>query len=398
MSFASSGTRERATQQALAGRARAVIVAVDFGSADFADSFDELALLAETAGADVVARVTGKRSAPDAALYVGSGKAEEVAAAVRDEEAEIVLFNHALAPAQQRNLEKLLGVRVVDRTSLILDIFAQRAQSHEGKIQVELAQLRHLATRLVRGWTHLERQKGGIGLRGPGETQLETDRRLLGERVKQLRSRLEKLSHQRNTQRRARERSQTFSVSLIGYTNAGKSTLFNALTKARAYAADQLFATLDTTSRRIWIEGAGQVVLSDTVGFIRELPHQLVDAFKATLEETIRADVLLHVIDAASPARLAQIDAVNATLREIGADGIPQILVYNKADVAGLAPEVGRDACGSIDRVVLSARTGDGLPLLRDAIAQRAMAATAARSQLADDRESPEQFPSFPAT
>ncbi len=398
MSFASSGTRERATQQALAGRARAVIVAVDFGSADFADSFDELALLAETAGADVVARVTGKRSAPDAALYVGSGKAEEVAAAVRDEEAEIVLFNHALAPAQQRNLEKLLGVRVVDRTSLILDIFAQRAQSHEGKIQVELAQLRHLATRLVRGWTHLERQKGGIGLRGPGETQLETDRRLLGERVKQLRSRLEKLSHQRNTQRRARERSQTFSVSLIGYTNAGKSTLFNALTKARAYAADQLFATLDTTSRRIWIEGAGQVVLSDTVGFIRELPHQLVDAFKATLEETIRADVLLHVIDAASPARLAQIDAVNATLREIGADGIPQILVYNKADVAGLAPEVGRDACGSIDRVVLSARTGDGLPLLRDAIAQRAMAATAARSQLAGDRESPEQFPSFPAT
>ena len=398
MSFASSGTRERATQQALAGRARAVIVAVDFGSADFADSFDELALLAETAGADVVARVTGKRSAPDAALYVGSGKAEEVAAAVRDEEAEIVLFNHALAPAQQRNLEKLLGVRVVDRTSLILDIFAQRAQSHEGKIQVELAQLRHLATRLVRGWTHLERQKGGIGLRGPGETQLETDRRLLGERVKQLRSRLEKLSHQRNTQRRARERSQTFSVSLIGYTNAGKSTLFNALTKARAYAADQLFATLDTTSRRIWIEGAGQVVLSDTVGFIRELPHQLVDAFKATLEETIRADVLLHVIDAASPARLAQIDAVNATLREIGADGIPQILVYNKADVAGLAPEVGRDACGSIDRVVLSARTGDGLPLLRDAIAQRAMAATAARSQLAGNRESPEQFPSFPAT
>ena len=398
MSFASSGTRERATQQALAGRARAVIVAVDFGSADFADSFDELALLAETAGADVVARVTGKRSAPDAALYVGSGKAEEVAAAVRDEEAEIVLFNHALAPAQQRNLEKLLGVRVVDRTSIILDIFAQRAQSHEGKIQVELAQLRHLATRLVRGWTHLERQKGGIGLRGPGETQLETDRRLLGERVKQLRSRLEKLSHQRNTQRRARERSQTFSVSLIGYTNAGKSTLFNALTKARAYAADQLFATLDTTSRRIWIEGAGQVVLSDTVGFIRELPHQLVDAFKATLEETIRADVLLHVIDAASPARLAQIDAVNATLREIGADGIPQILVYNKADVAGLAPEVGRDACGSIDRVVLSARTGDGLPLLRDAIAQRAMAATAARSQLAGDRESPEQFPSFPAT
>ncbi len=398
MSFASTGTRERATQQALAGRARAVIVAVDFGSTDFADSFEELALLAGTAGADVVARVTGKRSAPDAALYVGSGKAEEIAAAVREAEAEIVLFNHALAPAQQRNLEKLLGVRVVDRTSLILDIFAQRAQSHEGKIQVELAQLRHLATRLVRGWTHLERQKGGIGLRGPGETQLETDRRLLGERVKQLRSRLEKLSHQRNTQRRARERSQAFSVSLIGYTNAGKSTLFNALTKARAYAADQLFATLDTTTRRIWIEGAGQVVISDTVGFIRELPHQLVDAFKATLEETIRADVLLHVIDASSPARLAQIDAVNATLREIGADGIPQLLVYNKADLAGLAPEVGHDACGSIDRVVLSARTGDGLALLRDAIAQRAASAAAARSKLSDGRESPEQFFSSSAT
>ncbi len=398
MSFASSGTRERATQQALAGRARAVIVAVDFGSTDFADSFDELALLADTAGAQVVARVTGKRHAPDAALYVGSGKADEIAAAVRDNEAEIVLFNHALAPAQQRNLERVLGVRVVDRTSLILDIFAQRAQSHEGKIQVELAQLRHLATRLVRGWTHLERQKGGIGLRGPGETQLETDRRLLGERVRQLRMRLEKLQHQRGTQRRARERSHAFSVSLIGYTNAGKSTLFNAMTKAKAYAADQLFATLDTTTRRIWIEGAGQVVLSDTVGFIRELPHQLVEAFKATLEETIRADLLLHVIDASSPARLAQIDAVNATLREIGADGIPQILVYNKADTAGLRPEIGLDACGSIDRVVLSARTGDGLALLRDAIAQRAAHAATVRGSHSDDREIPEQFSSSSAT
>ena len=380
MSFAKSGAQERATQGALAARARAILVSVDFGSTDFQDSFKELALLAQTAGADVVGRVTGKRHAPDAALFVGSGKADEVRLAVEDEAADIVLFNHDLAPAQQRNLERVFGVRVVDRTSLILDIFAQRAQSHEGKIQVELAQLRHLATRLVRGWTHLERQKGGIGLRGPGETQLETDRRLLGERVKQLRSRLERLQHQRNTQRRARERNRTFSVSIIGYTNAGKSTLFNVLTKAQAYAADQLFATLDTTTRRIWIEGAGQIVLSDTVGFIRELPHQLVDAFKATLEETIRADVLLHVIDASSPSRPVQIDAVNAVLREIGADAIPQILVYNKADIASLAPEVGLDACGSIDRVVLSARTGAGIDLLRAAIAQRAAASLAGRA------------------
>jgi GTP-binding protein HflX len=262
----------------------------------------------------------------------------------------------------------------VDRTSLILDIFAQRAQSHEGKVQVELAQLQHLATRLIRGWTHLERQKGGIGLRGPGETQLETDRRLLGDRVKALRSKLNKLHRQRATQRRARDRADTFSVSLVGYTNAGKSTLFNALTKAQVYAADQLFATLDTTSRRIYLGDAGNVVISDTVGFIRELPHQLVAAFRATLEETIRADLLLHVVDAASPARMEQIEQVNMVLKEIGADHIPQILVWNKIDAAGLDPALERDEYAKIQRVFLSAQTGEGLDMLREAVAEFAKA------------------------
>ncbi|WP_051379112.1 GTPase HflX [Derxia gummosa] len=366
-------------------RARALIVGVDFGSSDFADSFDELELLAGTAGAQVVGRVSGKRSTPDPKHFVGSGKAEEIKLAASAEHCDLVMFNHALSPAQQRNLEQVIGLRVIDRTSLILDIFAQRAQSHEGKIQVELAQLQHLSTRLVRGWTHLERQKGGIGLRGPGETQLETDRRLIGERVKQLRIKLGKLQAQRDTQRRARERRGTFSVSLIGYTNAGKSTLFNALTRARAYAADQLFATLDTTTRRIWIDGVGQVVLSDTVGFIRELPTQLVEAFKATLEETIHADLLLHVVDAASPSRHAQIDAVNSVLREIGAADISQIVVYNKADAAGLDPEASRNMDGSIDRVVLSARMGAGLDLLRAAIAERADASRLGGMQFVGD-------------
>jgi GTP-binding protein HflX len=280
-----------------------------------------------------------------------------------------VLFDHALSPAQQRNLQNRLDVSVVDRTALILDIFAQRAKSHEGKIQVELAQLNHLATRLVRGWTHLERQKGGIGLRGPGETQLETDRRLLGDRVKQLRTKLARLTRQRATQRRSRDRNQAFKVSLVGYTNAGKSTLFNALTHAKSYAADQLFATLDTTSRRLYLEGAGQLVLSDTVGFIRELPHQLVEAFKATLEETAQADLLLHVVDASSPARHEQIEQVNLVLGEIGADQIPQILVYNKIDRATLDAGVQEDDRGTIRRVALSAQTGAGLGLLRDALA-----------------------------
>ncbi len=330
-------------------------------------------LLARSAGADPVTTITAKRSSPDAAYFVGSGKADEIGLAVLDHGIEIVIFNHALSPAQQRNLEKRLNIRVLDRTSLILDIFAQRAQSHEGKLQVELAQLQHLATRLIRGWTHLERQKGGIGLRGPGETQLETDRRLIGERVKALRARLAKLRKQHETQRRARGRSHTFSVSLVGYTNAGKSTLFNALTKAGVYVADQLFATLDTTSRRVYMgEEVGNVVISDTVGFVRELPHQLVAAFRATLEETIHADLLLHVVDAASPVRMEQIEQVNLVLKEIGADHIPQILVWNKIDAAGLEPAVERDENAQLSRVFLSARTGRGLDLLRDAITEAA--------------------------
>ncbi len=351
---------------------RALLVGVDFGKGDFAASLEELGLLVKSAGAVPIISIIGRRSSPDAALFVGSGKAEEIAAAVTDNLIDLVIFNHALSPAQQRNLERELKTRVVDRTSLILDIFAQRAQSHEGKVQVELAQLQHLATRLIRGWTHLERQKGGIGLRGPGETQLETDRRLLGDRVKMLRSRLDKLHKQRQTQRRARERNSTFSVSLVGYTNAGKSTLFNAMVKARVYAADQLFATLDTTSRRIYLGDAGQVVISDTVGFIRELPHQLVASFRATLEETVHADLLLHVVDAGSPARMEQIEQVNLVLKEIGADHIPQILVWNKIDAAGLEPVLERDEYDKIRRVFISAQTGAGLDLLRQTITEYA--------------------------
>jgi GTP-binding protein HflX len=349
---------------------RAALVGVDFGKGDFGASLEELSLLVKSAGALPVVTIIAKRASPDAALFVGSGKAEEIAHAVIDNEIELVIFNHALSPAQQRNLERELKTRVVDRTSLILDIFAQRAQSHEGKVQVELAQLQHLATRLIRGWTHLERQKGGIGLRGPGETQLETDRRLLGDRVKALRARLDKLQKQRQTQRRARGRNNTFSVSLVGYTNAGKSTLFNTMVKARVYAADQLFATLDTTSRRIYLGDAGQVVISDTVGFIRELPHQLVASFRATLEETIHADLLLHVVDAASPARMEQIEQVNLVLKEIGADHIPQILVWNKIDAVGLEPVLERDEYAKIRRVFISAQSGAGLDLLRQAITE----------------------------
>ena len=349
---------------------RAALVGVDFGKGDFAESLDELSLLAQSAGATPVVTITGKRASPDAATYIGSGKVDDIAHAISDQKLDLVIFNHALSPAQQRNLERRLNVNVVDRTSLILDIFAQRAQSHEGKVQVELAQLQHLATRLVRGWTHLERQKGGIGLRGPGETQLETDRRLLGARVKVLRQRLDKLQRQRETQRKARGRGQAFSVSLVGYTNAGKSTLFNALAKAGVYVADQLFATLDTTSRRVYLEGAGNVVVSDTVGFVRDLPHQLVAAFRATLEETIHADLLLHVVDSSSPTRLDQVDQVNRVLQEIGAAHIPQVLVWNKIDAAGMTPALERDEYGRITRVFASALTGSGLDLLRQAIVE----------------------------
>ncbi len=353
---------------------RALLVAVDFGRGDAAASLEELTLLVRSAGATPEAVVTGKRRAPDATTFIGSGKVDEIAARIAADAIDVVIFDHALSPAQQRNLERRLQANVVDRTSLILDIFAQRAKSHEGKVQVELAQLSHLATRLVRGWTHLERQKGGIGLRGPGETQLETDRRLIGDRVRALKGKLDKLGRQRATQRRSRSRGSAVSVSLVGYTNAGKSTLFNALTHADAYAADQLFATLDTTSRRLYLEGAGQIVLSDTVGFIRELPHALVEAFKATLEETIQADLLLHVVDVASPRRKEQIDEVNAVLAEIGAADIPQIVVFNKIDTAGLPPSVERDDRANIRRVSLSARSGDGLAELRAALVEAATA------------------------
>ena len=351
----------------------AVLVALDLGASDYAESLQELQLLAASAGAGVRAVVRGRRARPDPALFAGSGKVREIAAALAESGADLAIFNHELSPAQQRNLERELGHRVVDRTSLILDIFAQRARTNEGKVQVELAQLEHLATRLVRGWTHLERQKGGIGLRGPGETQLETDRRLIGARVKTLKAKLATLQRRRDVQRRARVRAQVMSVSLVGYTNAGKSTLFNALTHAGALTADQLFATLDTTTRRLYLPGAGNVTVSDTVGFIRGLPHSLVAAFRATLEETIHADLLLHVVDASSEVRDQQMTEVNKVLAEIGAERIPQILVSNKIDLTGVAPGVDRDEYGKIRRVRLSAKTGEGIEFLRQALVEAAV-------------------------
>jgi len=348
----------------------AVLVQLDFGEGDFAERLAEFNLLVGSAGAHALAVISGKRSRPDPALFAGKGKVAEIGDAVRLHQADVVVFNHELSPGQQRNLERALECRVVDRSSLILDIFALRAKSHEGKLQVELAQLQHLATRLVRGWTHLERQKGGIGLRGPGEKQLETDRRLLGKRVSLLKDRLKQLERQREVRRRARTRGEVLAISLVGYTNAGKSTLFNALTKAGAYTADQLFATLDTTSRRLFIEGAGPIVLSDTVGFIRDLPHALVAAFQATLEETAQADLLLHVVDSASSDRDQQMDAVGSVLKEIGALQVPQILVWNKVDLTAASPAIERDDCGNISCVRLSARTGAGVSLLREALAE----------------------------
>jgi GTP-binding protein HflX len=370
------------------GVTRAVLVGVDLGPGHAFDaSLDELALLAHSAGDAAVARVTARRRAPDAALFVGSGKADEIKALVAATRAHGVIFDQALSPAQQRNLERHLGVPVADRTGLILDIFAERAQSHEGKLQVELARLQYQATRLVRRWSHLERQQGGIGTRGgPGEAQIELDRRMIGDRIKQVKERLEKVKRQRGTQRRARERRGTFRVSLVGYTNAGKSTLFNALVKARSYAADQLFATLDTTTRALWLgEAQAQVSLSDTVGFIRDLPHKLVEAFEATLQEAADADLLLHVVDAASPALDEQMAEVERVLAEIGAADVPQILVYNKCDLL----EPSRQPRESADwlelhpgqrraRVFVSAVTGAGLPALRQAIAEHAVAARGA--------------------
>lgn len=374
------------------GGERVILVALDFGTPDFAESVAELRLLAQGAGLDILGEVQGKRSRPDAALFVGSGKADEIAALVAATDADVVIFNHELSPAQERNLERRVHCRVIDRTSLILDIFARRAQSAEGKLQVELAQLQHLSTRLVRGWTHLERQRGGVGMRGPGEKQLETDRRLLGVRVKALRERLAKLGKQRRTQRRSRSRQHVLSVALVGYTNAGKSTLFNALTRSGAYAADQLFATLDTTTRKIYLPRVGEVVLSDTVGFITRLPHDLVAAFRATLEATAEADLLLHVIDSASPGRERQIEAVDKVLAEIGADAVPQLCVYNKLDLTGVAPGVGRDEYGKLHSVYVSAQTGAGLELLRDALSEILLASRVQDVTGSPDETSPPTY------
>jgi GTP-binding protein HflX len=361
--------------------AAAVLVCLDFGDRDYEAGVEEIGRLAESAGARRTSIVRGRRERPDPRLYAGSGKVGEIARSVAGLNAGFVIFNHALTPAQQRNLENEIGRRVLDRTDLILEIFAQRARTREGKLQVELAQLEHASTRLVRGWTHLERQRGGLGKTGgPGEKQIELDRRYIARRVRVLRGKLEELRARRGLQRRARARREVFSVSIVGYTNAGKTTLFNALTGAGSYIADQLFATLDTTTRRAWLEGAGAVVISDTVGFIRGLPHELVAAFRATLEETVHADLLLHVVDSASRSREREIADVNAVLAEIGAAAIPQVLVWNKTDLSGLEAARERDEYGRICRVFTSARTGAGIADLRAAIAEaaRAHAATAA--------------------
>ena len=360
--------------------AKAVLVGVDFGGRSHFDaSLDELALLAESAGDVAVARVVARRKAPDPALFVGSGKADEIKALVLAHQAEAVLFDQALSPAQQRNLERHLGVAVADRTMLILEIFGARAQSHEGKLQVELARLQYLSTRLVRRWSHLERQRGGIGTRGgPGEAQLELDKRIIGERIKGVKARLDRVKRQRNTQRRSRERNQTFRVSLVGYTNAGKSTLFNALVNGNSYAADQLFATLDTTTRQLYIEGETRSIsLSDTVGFIRDLPHKLVEAFEATLQEAADADLLLHVVDSASPVLDEQMAEVQRVLAEIGASQVPQVLVFNKVDrldasqqPLALRDDIEIDDGRRVPRVFVSAVRGTGLDALRAVVSQ----------------------------
>ena len=358
----------------------AIIVCLDFGDEHYEESVEEVVRLVQSAGVRRYRLVKGRRARPDPKFYAGSGKVEEIKRAAEELNAMYVVFNHQLSPAQERNVEREVVRRVMDRTELILEIFAQRAQTNEGKVQVELAQLQHLSTRLVRGWTHLERQRGGLGKTGgPGETQLELDRRYIATRVKTLKRKLGDLKKQRSVQRRARARADVLSVSIVGYTNAGKSTLFNALARAKAYEADQLFATLDTTTRRVWIPDAGDVVISDTVGFIRELPHGLVAAFRATLEETVHADLLLHVVDASSPVRKEQTEAVERVLAEIPAGDAPRLLVWNKIDAAALEPGVERDQYGRISRVFVSARTGAGLELLREAIAEFAKRRAATR-------------------
>jgi GTP-binding protein HflX len=373
----------------------AVLVGVDFGLPHFDAELEELGLLAQTAGLTPIARVVCKRKAPDAALFIGSGKAEEIKELAEMHRASEVIFDQSLSPAQQRNLERTLDMAVYDRTFLILEIFAQRARSHEGKLQVELARLQYLSTRLVRRWSHLERQTGGAGVRGgPGEKQIELDRRMISESIKRTRERLAKVQKQRGTQRRQRERREIFNISLVGYTNAGKSSLFNALVKARAYAADQLFATLDTTTRSLYLGDARrQVSISDTVGFIRDLPHGLVDAFKATLQEAIDADLLLHVVDASNPHYPEQMAEVQTVLKEIGADSVPQLVVFNKID----ALETGRQPLHLVDemeiegvripRIFLSAHTGEGLPALRAELALRSGSVSDAAMTLASDAE-----------
>ncbi len=372
--------------------ASTILVGVDFGLPHFDGELEELGLLAETAGLHPVGRITCKRKAPDAALFVGSGKAEEIKLLAQQLGASEILFDQSLSPAQQRNLERTLELPVNDRTLLILEIFAQRARSHEGKLQVELARLQYLSTRLVRRWSHLERQTGGAGVRGgPGEKQIELDRRMIAESIKRTKERLHKVKRQRQTQRRQRERRDAYNISLVGYTNAGKSTLFNALVKARAYAADQLFATLDTTTRQLYLGEAGRSVsLSDTVGFIRDLPHGLIDAFQATLQEAVDADLLLHVVDAANPNFPEQIAEVQRVLAEIGAEHIPQVLVFNKLDALGPERRPARvqdsyELDGqAVPRIFVSARDGEGLAALRQLLAQRVIASTAAAPEEAE--------------
>ena len=358
-------------------RERAVVVCLDIGRSGARDRPEEASSLVETAGADVSQVVTGRRDRPDAATFAGSGKVEEIRTIARLHDASTVVFDNELTAAQIRNLEKSLSeggraIKVYDRTDLILEIFAQRARSHEGKLQVELARLEHLSTRLVRGWTHLERQRGGLGKTGgPGEKQIELDRRLIGERVKKLKERLKKVARVRDTQRAARSRAGLLRVSIVGYTNAGKSTLFNRLTRADAYVADKLFATLDPTTRKLHLGEGAQATISDTVGFVRDLPHSLVAAFRSTLEETVQADVLLHVVDGSNPQHAEQVDSVNEVLAEIGAADLPQLIVWNKIDrVEGAVPEVVRDPYGKILNIKASAVSGAGLDGLRDALAE----------------------------